>query len=216
MSSTSWAPRFAWTTPTLTSFADASVPLASTLHGGRVPFDPAQYFEFADGRFYNGLSVVGINLMDVNPGDGGFGCVPGSHKSNLPFPADWKNLDDTQPIVERVTGPAGTAIFFTEALTHGALPWTSAAERRTIFYKYSPEPARVVGSLSRRRWRRGAHRCPAEALAAADGGPAADRASHGGGVTGHSANPATAAWSRGMCRASCRRIRAVRVGASAC
>ena len=115
-------------------------PIGSTLHGGRVPFDPAQYFEFADGRFYNGLSVVGINLMDVNPGDGGFGCVPGSHKSNLPFPADWKNLDDTQPIVERVTGPAGTAIFFTEALTHGALPWASAAERRTIFYKYSPSP----------------------------------------------------------------------------
>ena len=45
-----------------------------------------------------------------------------------------------QPIVERVTGPAGTAVIFTEALTHGALPWTGAGERRTVFFKYSPHP----------------------------------------------------------------------------
>ena len=115
-------------------------PIGATLHGGRVPYDSAQYFEFADDRFYNGLCVVAINLMDVNPGDGGFACVPGSHKSNLPFPADWKDLEEAQPFVERVTGPAGTAVLFTEALTHGPLPWHGAAERRTIFYKYSPRP----------------------------------------------------------------------------
>jgi hypothetical protein len=37
-----------------------------------------------------------------------------------------------------VTGPAGTAILFTEALTHGTLPWHGRDERRTIFFKYSP------------------------------------------------------------------------------
>jgi hypothetical protein len=45
-----------------------------------------------------------------------------------------------QPFVNRVTGPAGTAVIFTEALTHGALPWTGAGERRTVFFKYSPHP----------------------------------------------------------------------------
>ena len=45
-----------------------------------------------------------------------------------------------QPCVRRVTGPAGTAVIFTEALTHGALPWTGAGERRTLFFKYSPHP----------------------------------------------------------------------------
>jgi ectoine hydroxylase-related dioxygenase (phytanoyl-CoA dioxygenase family) len=89
---------------------------------------------------HNGLVVVAYNLRDVNPGDGGFGCVPGSHKSNLPYPAEWRDLEDFMPHMRKVTGPAGTAILFTEALTHGALPWTGAGERRTLFFKYSPFP----------------------------------------------------------------------------
>ncbi|MDE0027020.1 MAG: hypothetical protein OXP69_21620, partial [Spirochaetaceae bacterium] len=43
---------------------------------------------------------------------------------------------DRQPFVERITGPAGTAVLFTEALTHGPLPWSGQHERRTLFYKY--------------------------------------------------------------------------------
>ena len=35
-----------------------------------------------------------------------------------------------------MTGKAGTAVIFTEALTHSALPWHGAGERRTLFYKY--------------------------------------------------------------------------------
>ncbi|MDP6701225.1 MAG: mitomycin antibiotics/polyketide fumonisin biosynthesis protein, partial [Candidatus Latescibacteria bacterium] len=64
-----------------------------------------------------------------------------SHKSNYRFPGEWKNMDEAiQPCVQRVTGPAGTAVIFTEALTHGALPWRGAGERRTVFFKYSPHP----------------------------------------------------------------------------
>jgi hypothetical protein len=37
-----------------------------------------------------------------------------------------------------VTGPAGTAIVFTEAMSHGTLPWRGAGERRTLFFKYDP------------------------------------------------------------------------------
>ena len=34
---------------------------------------------------------------------------------------------------------AGDVIIFTEALTHGAVPWTvEASSRRTLFYKFSP------------------------------------------------------------------------------
>ena len=40
--------------------------------------------------------------------------------------------------MKRVTGPAGTAIVFTEAMAHGTLPWTGDHERRTLFFKYSP------------------------------------------------------------------------------
>jgi len=115
-------------------------PIGTTLHGGATPFDPSQYYHYHNGRMYNGLTVVAYNLKDVNPGDGGFACVPGSHKSNYPYPREWQPLDDPQPCVERVTGPAGTAIIFTEALTHGTLPWQGADERRTVFLKYSPNP----------------------------------------------------------------------------
>ena len=86
----------------------------------------------------NGLSVVAYNLADVGPMDGGFGCVPGSHKSNYQFPSDWREMEELNPIVQRVTGPAGTAIIFTEGLTHGTLPWVADHERRTLFLKYSP------------------------------------------------------------------------------
>jgi hypothetical protein len=115
-------------------------PIGTRLHGGATPFDPSQYYRFADGRMYNGLTVVAYNLKDVHPGDGGFGCVPGSHKSNYRFPEEWKELDNLQSFMRAVTGPAGTAILFTEALTHGTLPWRGAGERRTLFYKYSPHP----------------------------------------------------------------------------
>ena len=39
---------------------------AGTLHGGGTPFDPGQYFRFADGRMYNGLSVLAYNLAAVS------------------------------------------------------------------------------------------------------------------------------------------------------
>jgi len=116
-------------------------PIGNMLHGGNTPFDPAQYYHYRNGRMYNGLTVVAYNLRDVNPGDGGFGCVPGSHKSNLSFPQDWRDLAGEQhPFVAKVTGPAGSAVIFTEALTHGTLPWTGQGERRTLFIKYSPHP----------------------------------------------------------------------------
>jgi hypothetical protein len=118
-------------------------PIGTRLHGGSTPFDPSQYYVFRDGDIHSGLIVVAYNLRDVNPGDGGFAAVPGSHKANYQFPAEWIELDvpGGRPFVNPVTGPAGTAIIFTEAMTHGTLPWTGAGERRTIFYKYSPHPS---------------------------------------------------------------------------
>ncbi len=115
-------------------------PIGTRLHGGGTPFDPGQFYRYDNGRLHNGLTVVAYNLRDVHPGDGGFGCVPGSHKANFPFPDEWKELEQMQPFMRAVTGPAGTAIIFSEALTHGTLPWRGADERRTLFFKYSPHP----------------------------------------------------------------------------
>lgn len=114
-------------------------PIGATLHGGGSPFDPSEYYLVRDGRMFNGLVVVAYNLADVHPGDGGFGCIPGSHKSNYPAPKDWLNLEIPAPCVQSVPGNAGSAVLFTEALTHGTMPWRGASERRTLFLKYSPQ-----------------------------------------------------------------------------
>jgi ectoine hydroxylase-related dioxygenase (phytanoyl-CoA dioxygenase family) len=113
-------------------------PIGTVLHGGAVPFNSSEYYFILNNEIHSGLVAVAFNLKDVGPDDGGFACVPGSHKSAYAFPEKWKQLAEPHPSVRRVTGPAGTAIVFTEALVHGTLPWTGDDERRTAFYKYSP------------------------------------------------------------------------------
>jgi ectoine hydroxylase-related dioxygenase (phytanoyl-CoA dioxygenase family) len=115
-------------------------PIGATLHGGGATDDRTAWYRYHDGRQRNGLFVVAYNLKDVHDGNGGFGCIPASHKANLALPPGWENLEKPVPAVRAVTGPAGSAILFTEALTHGTLPWRGSDERRTIFMKYSPHP----------------------------------------------------------------------------
>ncbi|MDA0792008.1 MAG: phytanoyl-CoA dioxygenase family protein [Proteobacteria bacterium] len=106
------------------------------------PTDGGQcYYRYSNGRFFNGLVAVAFELDTVQPGTGGFACIPGSHKANLELPSDWKlshTQDDIPECVDRVSVSAGDAIIFTEACAHGTVPWRGAGERRTIFYKYCP------------------------------------------------------------------------------
>lgn len=108
------------------------------LHGGATPYDPAQYYHFRNERMYCGLTVVSYALADAGPGDGGFCCIPGSHKSNVACPPAFKSMERTGPWLAHVPQKAGSALIFTEALTHGTLPWKAAHERRSLLFKYSP------------------------------------------------------------------------------
>ncbi|MXW54973.1 MAG: phytanoyl-CoA dioxygenase family protein [Gammaproteobacteria bacterium] len=109
------------------------------LHGGWKWTGGSQYFSYHDSRFFNGLVSVSFELYDTHPNDGGFCCIPGSHKSNLPLPADWHKINEKIPdCVARIPAVPGDAIVFTEALIHGTLPWNSDATRKTVFYKFSP------------------------------------------------------------------------------
>lgn len=94
-------------------------------------------------------------LKSVGPGDGGFGCVAGTHKpaNELKLQAidgDWRwnwcdtkwtsqlpNWDQDVP-VHRVEAKTGDCILFSEKLKHGTIPWAGLGERRTLFYKYVP------------------------------------------------------------------------------
>lgn len=111
------------------------------LHGGGFEdsdFGTTQFFyRFHHGRMRNGLTVVTYVLTDQGPEDGGFMCVPGSHKANIPLPDDVASLERDIGVTTQVAAKAGSAIIFTEALSHGTLPWTASHERRAVLYKYT-------------------------------------------------------------------------------
>ncbi|MCY3857532.1 MAG: phytanoyl-CoA dioxygenase family protein [Gammaproteobacteria bacterium] len=113
------------------------------LHGGpRILTD--HWYHYSDGIMRNGLTVATYALTDAAEGDGGFACVPGSHKTNFLklFPDDvaWFNREVDyvyQPAME-----AGDVLIFTEALIHGTQTWRADHERRALLYKYSPPHSR--------------------------------------------------------------------------
>lgn len=108
------------------------------LHGG-MTFDPSQYHRFVDGRVQCGLCVAAWQLTEVRPGDGGFACIPGSHKSNYRPPGSVISLREDWGCVHQIVAPAGSVVIFNEALVHGTLPWQpDDRERRSILFKYSP------------------------------------------------------------------------------
>lgn len=108
------------------------------LHGG-MTFDPSQYHAFAHGRMQAGLCVAAWQLTEVRPGDGGFACIPGSHKSNYRPAMAVLRLEEDWGCVHQVVAGAGSVVFFNEALVHGTLPWQpTERERRSILFKYSP------------------------------------------------------------------------------
>ena len=95
-----------------------------------------EYFHVPRHEITDGFLVVAWNLVDTGPEQGGFCCVPGSHKSNFRLPR--KIFDDPENSSQVVipSAPAGSALLFTEALTHGATAWWGRHQRRTLLYKY--------------------------------------------------------------------------------
>jgi hypothetical protein len=110
------------------------------LHGGSTINNPDHWYAHRDGMLRCGLTAVVFCLSEASAGDGGFCCVPGSHKSNFltSLPADVRNYQRRPHYVVQPAVEAGDAIIFTEALIHGTLPWTADHERLVLLYKYSP------------------------------------------------------------------------------
>jgi ectoine hydroxylase-related dioxygenase (phytanoyl-CoA dioxygenase family) len=109
------------------------------LHGSSGPaFDRHQYYIFKDGQMHNGLTVVAWQLADVNPGDGGLALIPGSHKGNYACPQPVRKWEAHQDVVKQVTCKAGDVVIFTEAVTHGTIPWIADHDRRSVLFRMSP------------------------------------------------------------------------------
>jgi ectoine hydroxylase-related dioxygenase (phytanoyl-CoA dioxygenase family) len=86
---------------------------------------------------WNNLMGVCYQLADIDPGNGGFVCIPGSHKANFDMPEDVRTMEYGQGCYQHIPMKAGDALIFTEALTHGTLPWKATHERRTLLYRYA-------------------------------------------------------------------------------
>jgi hypothetical protein len=127
------------------------------LHGPAEPFDASQYYLHRMGAMRSGLLTLSWSLTDGGAGDGGFGCIPGSHRASEPLPAGAESL------VVEVPQPAGSLLVFTEALMHCTVPWRGGDTRWALLYKYAPgatawgptpaAPADVVATMSARQQR---------------------------------------------------------------
>jgi Phytanoyl-CoA dioxygenase (PhyH) len=102
------------------------------LHGPAEPFDASQYYLHRMGVIRSGLLTLSWSLTDSLPGEGGFGCIPGSHRASEPLPPGAESL------VVEIPQPAGSLLVFTEALMHCTLPWHGRNTRWAVLYKYSP------------------------------------------------------------------------------
>lgn len=118
------------------------------LHGGATPDNPDHWYQYRDGVVRSGLTVVGFVLTPARPGDGGFCCIPGSHKSNFvaSLPQAVRSYARTPPYVVQAAVEPGDAIIFTEALIHGTAPWTAEHERMMVIYKYSAGHSAWMGT----------------------------------------------------------------------
>jgi hypothetical protein len=109
------------------------------LHGGE-GHEGDHWYKYRDGRMRNGLCVITYFLAPARAGDGGFACIPGTHKSNFlsSIPPEVRRFERPAHYVVQPEVEAGDALFFTEALIHGTMTWRAKHERRALLYKYSP------------------------------------------------------------------------------
>ena len=106
-------------------------------HEGGEPHDRSRGFLYRNGRMFCGMTNIAVQLTDVGPRDGGFACLPGSHKANFPCPDDIRLYEAHQNRVVQPPAKAGDAILFVETLMHGAVPWVASHQRRTAIVRYN-------------------------------------------------------------------------------
>lgn len=113
---------------------------AMDIHGGPRRIETDHWYYYSDGIMRNGLTVATFALTDSREGDGGFVCVPGSHKTNFMqhLPKAVRTHEELPHYVRNPPLSRGDVLIFTEALMHGTRPWQADHERRALLYKYSP------------------------------------------------------------------------------
>jgi len=107
-------------------------------HGNGEPVNPGRQYVYQNGRSYCEAITVTWQLRDVTEADGGFACVPGSHKANYIPPVGVQTCDDHMGLVKHIGMKAGDVLFFMDGATsHGTFAWKGDLSRRGVLVKYS-------------------------------------------------------------------------------
>ena len=108
------------------------------MHGQGEPHRPYVAYHHQNNKMHCGGVTVTWQLSDINAGEGGFACVPGSHKSRFPMPHGVRTCDDDMGVVLQPEMKAGDVIFFMDgAQAHGTLVWRGEHHRRSVLFKYA-------------------------------------------------------------------------------
>lgn len=126
---------------------DSGLPLHGGIADGKAPWIATSpvWYGVEGARITSGLTKVCWALSDVEPGSGGFCCIPGSHKGRFAPPSDSCADEVAAGRAVEISVKAGDAIIFTEALVHGSLKWNGPDYRRVLVYKYVPGYVRYLG-----------------------------------------------------------------------
>ncbi|KAK3263257.1 hypothetical protein CYMTET_27926 [Cymbomonas tetramitiformis] len=126
-----------------------------SLHGGPLTddgsYNPGLQYRFMNGKMWNTMLAVSVQLTSSGPGDGGFCILKGSHKGNYALPHDIKvgnlHLEHLyQPCTE-----AGDVVLFSEATYHGTLAWNANFQRRVALIRLAP-PTVAYGRAYTPEW----------------------------------------------------------------
>jgi len=121
-----------------TAFCSVKGTSGHAMHNNHEPLIPSRQYVFQNGRSYCEAVTATWQLRNVNHGDGGFACLPGSHKANYLMPPGVESCDDHMGLVKHLPMKAGDVLFFMDgATTHGTFPWMSEISRRGMLTKYS-------------------------------------------------------------------------------
>jgi len=138
-----------------TAFCAVQGTSGHSLHDGNEPMSPSRGYGFKNGRSYCETVTITWQLRDVEPGMGGFACVPGSHKTQYSMPPGIRTCDDTMGLVVQPVMKAGDVLFFMDGgCTHGALAWKNPIPRRGILIKYQSKNSTWSGGVvdPKERW----------------------------------------------------------------
>ena len=77
------------------------------MHSGSDPARPGNSYFFQNGRTYCDSVNVAWQLRDVTEADGGFVCLPGSHKARYPMPPGVQSCDEPMGLVPPCVNESG-------------------------------------------------------------------------------------------------------------